>query len=231
MDGIHDLGGMDGFGPVEWEPDWHDGEDGEGYSWQAKWEKHVWALMWATAMQGDFNVDEFRYAIECLPPAEYLDTPYYGRWLRAVEMLLIEDGVITESELKAARDSVSSGDGVRQMTPHDEVNAQQLLGVYEHAGEPQTLRFEPGDEIAVRNIHHDGHTRAPRYARRARGTVKEVLGMFSLPDDKVRHEQTAEPVYSVRFDAAELWGNVAEENTTVYLDMWESYLEPTGRHK
>jgi len=95
MNGIHDLGGMHGFGPVvreKNEPVFH-----------ADWERRVFGLLTATLALQRWNIDEFRHAIERMEPAHYLESSYYEHWLHAIETLLVEKGVITEQELAARR--------------------------------------------------------------------------------------------------------------------------------
>jgi nitrile hydratase len=83
-------------------------------------------------------------------------------------------------------------------------------------------RFAAGDQVRARTADPDGHTRLPRYVRGHVGEVLEVLATWSLPDDAVRGVSRAEPVYTVCFAAAELWGSGQH---SVVLDLWESYLE------
>jgi hypothetical protein len=79
------MGGEIGFGPVPV----HD----DGAPFHADWEARVYALSRALLRNRVFNLDEFRDAIERIPPREYLATSYYERWLRAIETLLAEKGL------------------------------------------------------------------------------------------------------------------------------------------
>jgi nitrile hydratase len=99
VNGIHDVGGMQGLGPVnaeENEPVFHN-----------EWERRVFALAIATFGGGNYNVDEFRHGIERMNPAHYLATSYYEHWLYMVETLMIEKGAITSKELDAERAKVA----------------------------------------------------------------------------------------------------------------------------
>ncbi len=92
MNGIHDLGGMDGMGPIapeQNEPVFH--ED---------WERQMFAMFISTFAGGHFNVDMFRHAIEKMGPAHYLESSYYEHWLAAVESLLTADGSLEEGEIE-----------------------------------------------------------------------------------------------------------------------------------
>ncbi len=88
-------------------------------------------------------------------------------------------------------------------------------------------RFKVGDRVIARNINIKGHTRVPRYARGRCGTVHLVHGGFPTPETMASGEGPCpQYVYSVRFEARELWGSEATARDAVYADMWESYLDP-----
>ena len=91
MSRINDVGGMQGFAPVEQEA----GEP----AFHADWEAHVFVLNQALLGRGVYNLDEFRDAIERMPPQEYLASSYYEQWFRAITVLLTEKGVLTEEEM------------------------------------------------------------------------------------------------------------------------------------
>lgn len=228
MDGVHDLGGTDGMGSIE------RGDDDSGPEpyFHEEWEAQVFALLPLTLGQGKYNLDEFRHTIEQMGPAHYLDSPYYEHWLHAMEDRLVENGVISEDELQSRLEEIKAADNPDELIPdrEDPELTEQMLGLIESGvsaeREPTDPAFEPGDEVIVKNIHPEGHTRCPDYARRARGVVDEVRGTFVLPDSHAHHEgENPEPVYSIRFDSDELWDGNAEENETIYIDLWESYLE------
>jgi nitrile hydratase len=101
MNGIHDLGGMHGHGPVAPEAD--------EPVFHAPWERRAFAVMLAVFASGLYNVDEFRHAIERMDPADYLRSSYYEHWLHALETLLVEKGAIGASELSAAWAAAARG--------------------------------------------------------------------------------------------------------------------------
>lgn len=94
MNGIHDIGGMHGIGPID------RGAEDEPY-FHEEWEKRVFGLFFGSFAQGLFNVDQLRQAIETMAPADYLNTPYYEHWLHAYERCLDAKGVVTKEELDA----------------------------------------------------------------------------------------------------------------------------------
>ncbi len=103
MDGVHDMGGMHGFGAIAREVD--------EPVFHADWERRVFALdlLAETFIEGA-NIDAFRHAIERLDPATYLTVSYYEKWAHALEALLVDAGVVTRAEI-AARIAALEGGG------------------------------------------------------------------------------------------------------------------------
>ena len=198
------MGGMHGFGPVvaeKNEPVFH-----------SRWEGKVRAIMQRTVGRF-YHLDEFRHAIERMPPDAYLRAGYYEKWLLALETMMVEQGVITHEELRSGR---AAGPA-----PHAHL---------EHEARPELkARFSPGDNIVTRNLNPTGHTRLPRYARGKRGVVRTVNGPFLLPDRNAygRHKEW-EACYAVEFTARELWGDEAPATDRVCVDLSESYLGSAG---
>ena len=225
MDGVHDLGGMHGFGPVEREAD--------EPPFHAPWEPAVIAMMRAGGARGVYNIDEFRHGIERMVPSEYLRVTYYEKWLDGITRLFVEKGVVSEDDLRARiaffrerpdapASAAVAGTPPVASGPFKPTWSQDV--VRERAVPP---RYAVGDVVVTRNFHPSGHTRLPRYARGKRGVVARLHGVHVFPDtnahDRGEHPQ---PLYSVSFDARELWGESAEPNQRVHIDLWESYLEP-----
>ena len=205
MDGIHDLGGMQGFGQVEVEPDeptFHD-----------RWEGRVFGMAGLFSVQGIANTSEFRHAIERMDPAEYLTTSYYEHWLAALGTLLVEKGTVSRKELEAEDLGALLAAPGRGAPAPDQTD--------------ESPRFEVGQRVRVRDLHTPGHTRCPGYVRGREGEIVRVDEAAPLPDVEAhRADPPAEPTYCVRFDARELWGDEAEASAAVTVDLWQSYLEP-----
>src|SRR5262245_33640109 len=227
MDGVHDLGGMQSFGPVEHEenePVFH-----------AAWEAAVVAMMRAGGARGVYNIDEFRHGIERMNPAHYLSATYYEKWLEGIARLFVEKGVVTQADLEARtgffgeRPDAPATAAIPGPLPARVPSTPNWVqdAVRPTAAAP---RYEIGDAVVTRNIHPWGHTRLPRYARGKRGVIARVHGTHVFPDTNAHgHGEAAQPLYSVVFDARELWGESAEPNQRVLLDLWESYLLPGSR--
>src|SRR5262245_28014343 len=220
MDGVHDLGGMHGFGPVEREenePPFH-----------GRWEAAVVAIMRATR-GGVYNIDEFRHGIERMDPAHYLGSSYFEHWLDGIARLLDEKGVVGAGELDARSRLFRERPDAPVPAPPPTTAAANRRAESETyfrpaAGPP---KFAVGAVVVTRTIHPAGHTRLPRYARGKRGVIDTHRGCHVFPDTHA-HGLGEQPqhVYSVRFEARELWGDAAEPNQRLYLDLWESYLLP-----
>lgn len=220
MDGVHDLGGTDGFGPVAHDP--------EEPPFRADWEGVVFATALATMAQGHYTMDAFRHAIERMDPAWYLNSSYYEHWLAAVETLLVEEGVLDADALAARAEAFAAGEATVP-TREDADLAAFMRTLVDTGGDterdPVDPAFAVGDAVRVRNRHPEGHTRCPGYVRRAPGTVEAVRGTHVLPDANAHGEgEQPEPLYAVRFEGTALWGEDAEPGTGVTVDLWESYL-------
>jgi nitrile hydratase len=206
MDGIHDLGGMHGFGPVELEVD--------EPVFHADWERRALGVTMSSFAMALSTAGQFRHSIERMDPAHYLGSRYYEHWITGLASRLVESGQVSWDELEDR-----AGGPFPLSRP---VVAERIEHVDETQAEP---RFEVGTRVRVREAHSFGHTRCPRYVRGKVGVVVRLDGSWSLPDVEA-HSTTRchEPTYSVRFDAAELWGD-RQTRAAVHVDLWESYLE------
>lgn len=219
MNGVHDMGGMHGFGPVE-------REENEPL-FHAEWEAHVAAINRLVRRPGIFNIDEFRKGIERMDPAHYLRSTYYERWLATVEFNLAAKGFITADELESRMELLRQNPDADVPRAEQPVPVPQVSQPVSETVTDAEPRFAVGDEVVTRNVHPVGHTRLPRYARGKRGVIHLVHGVQIFPDSNAHGKgEDPRPLYNVRFDARELWGDSAEPNQVLYLDLWEPYLEP-----
>ncbi len=219
MNGVHDMGGMHGFGPVH-------PEDDAGF--HADWERRVRAMMMGLIRRGAFNIDEMRRAIESIPPAEYLASSYFERWLTALRALVVEKGVLAPADVDDLIATLARTPESSPRRREDPTLAKRLL---EPSGprprREAPARFRPGDRVVARNEHPKHHTRLPRYVRGKPGVIDRVRGVYTLPDTNAYGRgEHPQPVYSVRFAARDLWGDVAATTDSIYIDLWESYLDP-----
>ena len=218
MDGIHDMGGMDGFGAIERET--------EEPVFHAEWERRTVGMVMNMFAQRFFQLDEYRQKIERMEPIAYLG-PYYARWFHAASTLLVEKGLLT-------RDELESGDAAGKAANVDLIAGDAIPGLLRarisgKQDDPIPTNFQPGDTVRARNIHPQHHTRTPRYIRGKTGTVERDHGVFTFPDSHAQiAAQPPQHVYSVRFPAREVWGPEAPACDALYIDMWDDYLEPVG---
>ena len=221
MNGAHDLGGMHGFGPINAEP------EAEEPVFHADWEKRVFGLVRAVGALGKWNSDMSRYARERQHPVDYLWHSYYENWLAGLEKLLIEAGLVTMEELASGKASQLADEDLRKhLLPAEEVAATVVRGSSAAMPADAPPRFRPSDRVRARNRHPYGHTREPRYVRGRAGVIHEHHGAHVLPDLSAEGVRVGRHLYSVRFEALELWGENAQSNSAVYVDLWDDYLEP-----
>jgi nitrile hydratase len=218
MNGVHDMGGVHGMGPIVREanePVFHE-----------PWEGRVFALNRATAVLGKWNIDVMRHSIERLPAVDYLRMSYYEKWLSGLITRLEESGLVTRAELDSGRATPGSSKATPPLTG-DKVPA--VVGQRGWFGRQVNTppRFAVGQAVRAKKINPTNHTRLPRYARGNVGLVDRVHGAHVFPDSNA-HFRGEKPqyLYSVRFLARELWGEAAAERDAVYIDLWEDYLEP-----
>lgn len=218
MNGIHDMGGMQDMGPIEYEknePVFH-----------ARWESRVFAMFIAAGAWGKWNLDAFRHTREVLPPDDYLRVSYYEQWLSGLLDLLVRRGLVTAAEIASGVPAPGEPEASPPLTA-DKIPAALPNRIHAHRDVKVCPRFQVGQRVRARNIHPTGHTRLPRYARGKVGTVYLDHGVYVFPDTNA-HFLTEKPqhVYSVRFAARELWGEQAAAKDSVYVDLWDDYLEP-----
>jgi nitrile hydratase len=217
MNGIHDMGGMHGFGPVVAEPDepW----------FHAEWERRAFALTLAMGFTGQWNIDASRHARESLPPAQYLSSSYYEIWHAGLETLLRECGLVTAQELADEKVHTEPRPLERILAARDvaKVLARGGPAARETNAKP---RFAVGERIRAIVANPAGHTRLPRYARGRPGTVERLHGSHVFPDSNAHGlGEAPQWLYGVRFDAADLWGADADPRDAVHIDLWEPHLE------
>ena len=215
MNGIHDMGGMDGFGPVEPEAD--------EPVFHHPWEGRVFAIR--AALRPKDRVPgwgSFRYDLERIPPADYLRMSYYERWFAISMDRLLRSGLVTKAELETGRPKPGPPGATLRPGPAARPGSGRL-------DVDVAPRFQPGEDVRARNLHPSGHTRLPRYTRGKAGVVIRDNGVYALQDTDEAAQALDRPpqhVYTVRFAARDLWGERASARDTVCADLWEDYLEP-----
>jgi nitrile hydratase beta subunit len=216
MNGVHDMGGMQGMGPIQYEKD--------EPVFHAPWEGRVYALNRAMGAWHKWNLDAWRHDIETLPPADYLRMSYYEKWFAALEKRVVNYGFVTREELESGRAAQGSVRATPALT--SDVARRIDRGVPSSTDASVRPLFQVGERVRARNIHPSGHTRLPRYARGKVGQIVRDHGVYAFPDTNAQYlGEKRQHVYSVRFAARELWGEQASARDSVYIDMWDDYLE------
>ena len=211
------MGGMDGFGKVEVEPN----EPPLHEPWEGRVLAMVSALWYARA----WHIDDTRYAQETLPPQVYLAASYWWRWALGMQKNLLERGLVTQDEIAAGR-SLWPGKPLSRKLTADVVRTRMPRGNF-FRQQQGPARFKPGDRVRTRNIHPQTHTRLPRYARGRVGTIERVQGCHDFPDATVLGRgEDPQWLYTVVFTARELWGADADPALCVSIEAFEPYLEP-----
>ena len=218
MNGVHDMGGMDGFGSVEAEPN--------EPMFHARWEARVMAMVRAMGAAGAFNIDASRYYRETLPPEVYLASSYYRKWLLGLENMLIDKGFVAEADMAAAHAVEPPRPLKRGKFRIDDVERVMTRGQFVRPA-PAPAKFKPGDSVRAKNIHPLTHTRLPRYVRGHVGVVERDHGCHVFPDTAAMNlGENPQWLYTVVFDGAELWGSDGDPTTKISIEAFEPYLEP-----
>ncbi len=217
MNGVHDMGGMDGFGAIVCLPN--------EKVFHAPWEGRVLAMSRALGGLQEWNIDIGRYWIELLAPDAYLASPYYVRWLARLENLLVARDLVTKTELAAGH-----ADGPGRPVKGRALTQADLGGVLTPGsfGRPATAsaRFKIGDRVRARNIHPRTHTRLPRYVRGHVGVIERVHGCHVFPDAVVASgAEDPQWLYTVTFEGATLWGPDSEAGLRISVDAFEPHLD------
>jgi nitrile hydratase len=217
MNGVHDMGGMDGFGKVEPEPD--------EPVFHAAWEARVMAMNRAMGATGAWNIDMSRFSREMLAPDVYLASSYYRKWLLGLEKILLERALVDADEI-AAGHALRPGKPLKRKFTVADIDRVLTRGSF---GRPASApaRFTPGARVRAKNINPQTHTRLPRYVRGHIGVVERVHGCHVFPDTvAVGKGEQPQWLYTVCFDARELWGDDADPTVKVSIEAFEPYLEP-----
>lgn len=217
MNGIHDMGGMQDMGAIAFaktEPVFHE-----------RWEGRIYAMSYAVQGTGKLRLG-LRPPMETIPPADYLRMSYYERWITSVTERLVASDLVTRAELANGVPDAGSVKAGFAVAPADAVAVQFKIPATRR-DLPIAARYAAGQAVRARNMHPVTHTRLPRYARGKSGTIERDHGVFVFSDTSVYSRgEKPQHIYSVRFSARELWGDQAAPQDSVYLDLFEDYLEP-----
>lgn len=216
MNGVHDMGGMHGMGPI--------GHDPDQPIFHEPWEGRVWAISRAVGPWGRGIWRNFRFELELIPPADYLRMPYYERWFTVIVNRLLRSGYITQEELASGKADPAAR---RPELPAAPPRPRGAIPGTTRLDLPIRARHRTGQQVRARNVNPEGHIRLPRYVRGKRGVVTRDHGVWALQDTDADGASIGGPqhVYTVRFSARELWGAAASPRDWINVDVWEDYIE------
>ena len=218
MNGVHDMGGMHGLGPIA--------REAEEPVFHAPWEGRAFSLNIACGAVGRWTLDASRHQRELIPGPAYLTMSYYEKWIAGLTELLVATELVSREEIDTGRPARGSPKTTPPLTA-DRVTAVLAWARASRREIDAEPRFAIGEPVRARNINPVGHTRLPRYVRGHEGAIIAHHGAHVFPDTNA-HGLGEQPrhLYQVRFEARELWGDLADRRGAVYLDLWEPYLEP-----
>jgi nitrile hydratase len=206
MDGIHDMGGRQGFGRVRHSP--------TAEVFHAPWEWRANAMYSLAVKLGIFNMDEYRHAIERMEPRHYMGASYYERTLTSLATLCVEKGLLSCHDLEAL-----AGGAFPLALP----------AAPGRSNAPDRQTFAIGDKVRVKSEHVACHTRMPAHIRGQCGVVVGVSPPYPYPDAHAHGIEAAdEPTYDVRFSSTDLWPDAADA-ASVHVGVFESYLTRTSQ--
>lgn len=216
MDGVHDLGGVQGFGPVN--------PDKDERPFKATWEGRMWGINKGISGVPGWSIDWFRHVRELIEPVDYLTRPYFDQWAQTYGAMLVDSGVVTIEELATGISARPALERRPPMQASAVAAAARSIKDFSRAANAAP-RFLAGDILTTRSMGAAGHTRMPRYVRGRRGRVHACHGAFLVADESAFGREIAEPLYTVGFLATDLWPETGARNDRVFVDLWERYLE------
>lgn len=217
MNGVHDMGGMDGFGAVE--------PEANEPTFHHEWEGRVMAMVRVMGANGGINIDTQRFSREAIPPEVYLASSYYKKWLLGFEQTVIERGYVAPEEIEAGHATKPATPLKRGKFTMNDVERIMTRGSFARDASAPPV-FKVGDRVRTKNINPKTHTRLPRYARAKTGVIERINGCHVFPDTAA-HERGENPqwLYTVVFDSREIWGVDADPTLKVSIEAFEPYLE------
>jgi nitrile hydratase subunit beta len=224
MDTVHDIGGRQGFGRVRWQND-HDDE-----AFHEEWEARAFAMCMCmfAGWRGNpevWTLDWFRHVRERIDPIDYLMRNYYDQWVQSLAATLIDNGTIRLEELSAGSRTGETSAAAEESTKSGGTAEKSLTDRDEFTGgEPA---FSVGQRVRTKMSITAFHTRLPAYVRGRIGVIEDYHGFQPLADASARGVIKLEPLYTIAFEVASLWPEAQARHERVFVDAWESYLEPT----
>ncbi len=210
----HDLGGLTA-GAIP--------EKDDAVIFHESWHAKALALNLACGAHGAWNIDASRFARERL--SGYASLSYYEKWMAGLTTLLVERGMLTEADFESPPSKTPLSP--KALRAKNVAAAMRTVAPYIRATGPAP-HFKIGDRIRTLPAPGAGHCRLPAYAAGKVGTIHMSHGNHVLPNSNARFQgENPQPLYTVTFTAAALWGPQAEApDDQISLDLWQPYMRP-----
>ena len=218
MDGVHDLGGKQGYGPIDVS------EPVEPF--HAEWEARAWAL--SKSFGGgapDITIDWWRHVRETTIPTDYMTRPYLDSWLETDMTTLVDSKICTIQELATGKSATPAVENATPISTADALAANRASATKYDRPIDTKPKFLVGTNVVAQRNASSGHTRLPGYVRGRIGQIHAHHGAHLFPDASAKGVEEAQHLYTVAFEASELWPEASDSKDIVFLDLWESYLE------
>jgi len=212
MDGPHDLGGKDGFGPI----------DVDAPPFRNDWEQRQWALSKNVPLEGG-TIDWWRHGIENMDAGTYLTIPYFEKWCLNELAHRVDQGMFTLDEATSGRaDTPGAPAAPRSLDDARDRLRANNTNFKRNATAPAA--FAPGDSVTTTPFPIAGHSRLPAYARGKTGTIHTLRGAYPDPTEGAKGNDVPTHLYTVEFASTELWGPDQNPSDTVLVDVFEGDL-------
>lgn len=217
MDGVHDLGGKIGYGPV----DVNEPEEPYHYDYEGR----MWAISRIARAPG-ITIDWWRHVRELIDPDDYLNRPYFDSWAQTHIATMIDAGVFTFAELESGTSVTPPAKQAKGADYQDVLDFNTNFAFRFDRPAEDMPKFQVGQTVHTQAIGHSGHTRLPEYARGKPGIIHSHHGAHIFPDDSAKGHEAPQHLYTVSFKSADLWTEAEYPDDRVLIDLWESYLAP-----
>lgn len=214
---IHDMGGLPGQGPIVMDTD--------EKPFRAEWEARLWGINEALEGHPGWTLDWWRYVRELIEPEDYLTRPYFDQWMQVYAAMMVDSGVAGVDELVRGKAQGPNPSFGKPMEAADVARISRRAKDYRRPA-TKAPAFAVGDRVLAKTIAGTAHTRLPGYAMGKPGIVQAFHGNHLLPDAGAKGREQAEPLYTIAFAAADLWPEGKGRRDRIFIDLWESYLEP-----
>lgn len=216
MTRIHDMGGRDGLGAVVM--------DADEAPFHAAWDARMWGINEAMTGAPGWTLDWWRHVRELIPAEQYMTRPYFDQWLLVYAAMMVDDDWASVGEIARGKAERAAPQVPPPQRAADVEKASRFAKDFRLTVDRKPA-FAIGDKVKTIRLGGIAHTRLPGYAMERPGIVHAYRGTHIVPDENALGREIAEPLYTVAFQAADLWPEATGRRDRVFVDLWERYLE------